>query len=270
MTKVAAPSRARDHRPTSRERAALYVYGLVHAREAPDLSEAPAGIPGASPPRTLGGGRSLWLVVADAPLALYGEPAIEKGLKSLTWVSKIALAHEAMIEHVMQFGTVIPMKMLTLFASEERALAHVQSMRRRLERLIERVAGRFEYGVRLWFQPVATPSGRPASTRKLGARFLLAKKERRDAEREARFVAHARAQEIFEQLASLADDASRRAPPVGPGTARLILDATFLVRAAAQKKFRTSLERWRRQLAPRGFEVSLTGPWPPYHFVEMR
>jgi hypothetical protein len=162
------------------------------------------------------------------------------------------------------------MKMLTLFASEERALAHVQSMRRPLERLIERVAGRFEYGVRLWFEPVAAPSARPKSARNLGARFLLAKKQRHDAEREARLMAHTRAHEIFEQLASVADDANRRAPPIGPDTARLILDATFLVHATAQKKFRASLERWRRQLAPRGFELSLTGPWPPYHFVEMR
>jgi hypothetical protein len=267
MTRTAAPARRAARK--SGERSAIYVYCLVRARKAPELTEAPAGIPGATRTRALDAGRSLWLIVADAPLARFGERAIEKGLKNIAWVSKIALAHEAMIEHTMPSGTVVPMKMLTLFASEERALAHVQSLRRRLERLLERLTGRIEYGFRLWFDPSALPSFSPIDAHHDGSRFLLAKKQRRDAEREARFLAHTRAQEAFDQLAALADDGNRRAAPIAPGATRLVLDAAFLVRATSQKKFHAAVERLRRQLGRRGFELSLTGPWPPYHFVEL-
>ena len=38
------------------------------------------------------------LVVADAPLNRYGEDAINRGLADLDWVSRAAVAHEAVVE----------------------------------------------------------------------------------------------------------------------------------------------------------------------------
>jgi hypothetical protein len=262
MTKTAAPA-GKKARSTGRGRSALYVYCLVHARRPPDLTGAPAGIGGSNGSRAIDAGRSLWLVAGEAPLALYSERAIEKGLKSLEWVSKVALAHEGMIEHVMASGTVVPMKMLTLFAGEENALAHVQSIRPRLERLVARLAGRVELGVRLWFEPAGVTIAREVVSGNAGAQFLMAKKRRRDAEREARFLAHTRAQEIFDELETLADDATRRTVPIGPTTGKLLLDGAFLVRATAEKKFRSSIDRMQKKLSSRGLELDLTGPWPP-------
>src|SRR5688572_17770531 len=99
----------------------------------------PRGLAGAGPVRLLDAGERLWLVAADAPLARYGAAAIERGLRDLTWVSACAMGHEGVVEHFARRATVIPMKLFTLFASDERAVAHVQRTRRRLDRLITRV-----------------------------------------------------------------------------------------------------------------------------------
>jgi hypothetical protein len=124
--------------------------------------------------------------------------------------------------------------------------------------------------VRVRFEPAEVTIAQEIVRGSAGAQFLMAKKRRRDAEREARFLAHTRAQEIFDELAALADDASRRVVPIGPATSKLLLDAAFLVRVGAEKKFRASVERMQKQLGSRGLELGLTGPWPPYHFVEMK
>jgi hypothetical protein len=42
--------------------------------------------------------RGLFLVVADAPLARYGDDAIQRGLSDLDWVSRAAVAHEGVVE----------------------------------------------------------------------------------------------------------------------------------------------------------------------------
>ena len=127
---------------------ATYLYCLVSAPKEPSLSKAPAGLPGASRPRTIDAGRGLWLVAADAPLSQYGEKPIEKGLQDLAWVSSVAVPHEAVVEHLSRAGTVVPMKLFTLFRSDARALEHVSRQRRRIDRLVARIEGREEWGLR--------------------------------------------------------------------------------------------------------------------------
>ena len=126
-----------------------YLYCLVQASRRPQLRSVPPGLPGAGPVRLLEGGRGLWLVVADAPEAHYGEAAIASGLQNMEWVSRRALGHEAVVESFLGAAAVLPMQLFTLFTSDERALAHVNKDRRRIDKVLQRVAGQHEWGVRL-------------------------------------------------------------------------------------------------------------------------
>src|SRR5438045_3748029 len=77
---------------------ATYVYCFVVAPKRPRLTRVPAGLPGTGPVRLLDVGPHRYLAVADAPLARYGEAAIRRGLADLAWVSRAAVAHEAVVE----------------------------------------------------------------------------------------------------------------------------------------------------------------------------
>ena len=68
------------------------------------------------------------------------EASIERGLSDLAWVSERALPHEAIIEFVGRSGTVLPMKLFTLFRTDLRARAHVTEARQRWQSLLRRVA----------------------------------------------------------------------------------------------------------------------------------
>ena len=77
---------------------ALYLYCVLLSSRRPRLSGRAPSLPGASPPRLVPAPGGLWLVVADAPLERFGETALEKGMRDLSWVTRCAVAHQGVIE----------------------------------------------------------------------------------------------------------------------------------------------------------------------------
>jgi len=269
---VRVPSGARA-RPTATARRAARPARRGDVDGAALARGAPPGLAGAAPPRALDAGDGLWLIVADAPLELYGAEPIERRLSDLEWVSRCAMAHESVVEHFSRAGTVVPMKLFTLFASDDRARARIVAMRASVDRTLKRVAAREEWGVRVTVDETAAAQ-RAADTARARARglpdgtgFLVRKQSARDTVR--RLVAGSREEidAVFETLARLADDTRRRTPVQGEVGARLLLDAAFLVAQARRARFRTAVERAAARLGREGCVLTLTGPWPPYNFV---
>jgi len=251
---------------------ATYLYCLVRSAREPSLRAAPAGLPGAGRPRAIDAGGGLWLVAADAPLERYGEKPIEQGLRDLAWVSSVAVPHEAVVEHVAKSGTVVPMKLFTLFRSDTRALEHVAKRRKRIDRLVERIEGREEWGLRVLLDETAAlrrarDEAQAVAPGAPGAAFLLRKKKEHDLAREVIEHARDRADGLFELLAVQADDARRRPPPPGEVGKRVLLDAAFLLQRKKAKAFQTKVRAEAKKLAGRDYQLTLTGPWPAYTFV---
>jgi hypothetical protein len=252
---------------------ATYLYCLAHARRAPRLGRAPRGLPHTGPLRLLDAGQGFWLVAAAAPLARYGSAPIEQSLGDLRWVSACAMAHDAVVEHVARQGTVVPMKLFTLFASDDRALDHIRRARRRLDRLVARVADRQEWGVRLTLDEaharrrLADRAPRSRADGVSGTGFLLRKKQVQDAARRLVTEARAEAEGIFASLSRRADAARRQTPPADGGPRRVLLDAAFLVPVRRAASFRAAVKALGRRLDGPSLQLTLTGPWPPYTFV---
>jgi hypothetical protein len=210
-----------------------------------------------------------WLVVTDVPMARYRDAAIERGLRDLDWVASVAMAHEKVVERFRSAEAVVPMKLFTIFTSDERAVSAFGRALRRLDALLDRVAGRDEWGVRVLVdtRAVAPRAGtrrapRPAS----GTTFLLAKKAERDAASATRRQATRVAAEIYRDVSGEADAARRRGLSSAEA-ATLALDAAFLVRRSRARAFQAAVARAGRRHAGDGYRVTLTGPWPPYTFV---
>jgi Gas vesicle synthesis protein GvpL/GvpF len=226
-------------------------------------------------PRAIEIARGLYAIVADAPAARYNQVVIERNLTDLDWVSRAAVAHEGVVEHFIDARAVLPMKLFTIFANDDRAVAHLRRERLRLSAVARRVAGQHEWGVRVLLdssRAVAepqTPVMRAKDGADIGAAYLLAKKVRRDAAEELAMRARRTAAGVYERLAKKARAARKRMSrdlPSGQGT--LLLDAAFLVARNRQAAFRAAAAKEAKGLAPKGYAVTLTGPWPPYTFVQ--
>jgi gas vesicle protein GvpL/GvpF len=253
---------------------ATYLYCLLRHSGEPSLAGAPPGLPGLESPRTLAVDEDLWVVVASAPLPDFGSGRIEERLTDLDWVSACALAHEAVIEHFRDAPALLPLKLLTLFSSDERALAHLRESRETLDRGLDRVAGRVEWGVRVRLDEAQAREALAAEAREAGpagsgTSFLLRKKREQEASRNLAGRLRAEVDAAWEDLAAAADLSLRREPATPPEQGgKLFLDAALLVPTARAAELEAAVGRFADRLAPKGGEVTLTGPWPPYHFVE--
>ena len=143
-----------------------YVYCLIAADRRPVLRRRFARLPGMGPVRLLEVDGRLWLAVADAPLNRYGEETINRKLSDLDWVSRAAIAHEAVVESFIDQRAVLPMKLFTIFTSDDRALEQVRSDRRRVDAIVKRVANQIEWGVRVTLR---RPGAKPVRLRRASA-----------------------------------------------------------------------------------------------------
>jgi hypothetical protein len=215
-------------------------------------------------------GRSLWLVAADVPLSRFGPESLEHGLRDLEWVSSIAVAHEAVVEHFtgMRDTAVIPMKLFTIFSSPHRAIAELRRRQKELSAILKRIRGCEEWGVRITRRTGDAVEGRDVRhARSSGAAFLMAKKHARDRARESGVQAARAAGEALNRLAALARGVRRREPPDGVVSPPLV-DAALLVPIARRSRFRASVGRVAEECRRAGAEIALTGPWPAYHFIQ--
>jgi len=255
-----------DHQAEADEAAAAatYAYCIIRGTAAEPLADVPPGVPGAQPPRLLSIVRGLVLVAADAPLADYAAAVIESRLADLSWVSDCALAHEAVVEHFVAGGDILPMKLFTLFSDDARAVAELAAEAPRLSRLLDRVAGAEEWGVRVRYSPerarqAVAAEAAPAAT---GRAFLERKRRQQEAARGGAERAREAAAAAHRDLAGGSRAAVVRSLP---DSSSLVLDAAYLVPREVSERFRGAVADAAERLAT--CEVTLTGPWPPYHFA---
>jgi hypothetical protein len=220
----------------------------------------------------LDAGRNQWLVVADVPLDRYGAKTINKRLSDLDWVARCAVAHEAVIESFINAPAVLPMKLFTIFTSDDRALEYVTRDRRHVDAVLDRVKNHQEWGVRVVLdraRALAAKTPRRRSAPASGAGYLTRKKAQRDATAELATRARRTVAELYDRLARQARLARRRLASDMPVTGGpLLLDAAFLVATARARRFRAALAREARGLARGGYVLTLTGPWPPFSFIQ--
>jgi hypothetical protein len=255
-------------------RSATYVYCITRGDRPPPLTRAPPGLPAFGPARAVPVSPRLWLVAADAPLDRYDEAAIQHGLHDLEWVGACAAGHERVVEHVARTGTAVPMKLFTLFASDERAVANARELAPRIERVARRIDGCVEWGVRVHVderRARAAARDRAAGAlprRAQGKSFLLMKKAEQTGVHRTIRTARRDADQAFAQIAESARESVKRPPVSREVASRVLLDAVFLVPSGRAREFQSAVKRAQTSLSKSGCEVTLTGPWPPYHFVD--
>jgi len=205
-------------------------------------------------------------------MSRFSADEINRKLGDLNWVSRAAIAHETIVESFRSARAVVPMKFLTIFSSDERAHAEIAANERRVSEAITRVAGRDEWGVRVTLdraRAAASDAKTAPAPRATGSDYLRRKKAARDHDVELSARARRVVGELYDRLAPRASEARRRTGgdlPMADGP--LLLDAAFLVPRARTKSFNALVAREARALAPQGYQVVVTGPWPPYTFVK--
>lgn len=263
----------------STREALVYLYGIVPA-ETPAPPGDLQGIDG-GPVSVRPIGR-VSAVIGSVAADAYGDDSLDARLEDLVWVGDRGIAHERVLDWFAERGPVIPISLFSLHRDIERLCERVGAEEHEFARILDRLRGHREWGVKLWRRESVAFEGIDRLSPSLkqvaaeiaeappGKRFLL--ERRRDAMRkeELRSASKRITHELFLDLRRFAA-AGMAIPLPGspPGSDRaLLLHAAFLVADAAFEDFRGAVSLQARELSGSGFEVELTGPWVPYHFSD--
>jgi hypothetical protein len=243
------------------EATGLYVYGVTLV-----------GVPcdGA----TVDEGR-LRAIVAEEPLAQFEPEALEAAAADPAWLETRLRSHEEVLEAVLASGPVAPFRFGTIFRSEADLRAALARAQDRLATRLEELRGTAEWGVKAWVDEEALHSSLGRADDGLegmseGRRYLLAKRLRRQSEAEANELAFSRANDAHVQLSTHAVEARLEAPSgLDERTGRrLLLRASYLLADDRRPEVERLLDELRQRDAELGLDYVLSGPWPPYGFVD--
>lgn len=246
---------------------ATYVFALVARGRTLALPRTLPSLPQASAPALLAVRPGWWLVVCDVPLSAYGTDGLQRRMSDLEWISTVAVAHEAVIEAFLRADAVLPLKLFSIFSTPARACAHFLEREAHLREVIGRVTKAEEWGVRVALRAQPARQAVPArTTPSSGAGYLLGKRAQYQSAASRQGRVRQLASELFDALATLSSATKQRQEAQAPGG--LVLDAAFLVPRVEATHLKAAATRYARALKPEGGDVTLTGPWPPYSFVQ--
>jgi hypothetical protein len=261
----------------------VYLYGFVEAEDRAG-SAALAGVVGVDPDADVHLVREgpVAAVVSEVQADEFSEAALARKLNDIGSLESVARGHERVLDALVASGTVLPARLATLYRNEDDVRRVAAEQQSALTKAFRRLAGVREWGVKVFVrrpcllkrleeQGAAGPASSAARAVPQGAAYLAERQRRQELERRLRSEVLARADEVHEALRGLAT-ASRlvgtRAELPGDDLGELALNAAYLVRREDEGALRELVASFERRLDGRGFVVRLTGPWPPYNFLE--
>jgi hypothetical protein len=259
----------------------VYVYCVVGGENA----TVPEALAGVDPPHpvTLVSEGGLAAVASPVPLDQFGEESLRDNLNDVAWLEDKARAHEHVLERVRERTTVIPMRLCTIYRSE----ASVREMLTResvaLSDALTRLARRTEWGVKVFVDRDALDRRLPEDspglaelTREVeragaGEAYLLRRRLEELRGEEGERVLEDRCGEAHARLSSAAVEAllnplQPRDVTGHPG--EMVLNGVYLVDDGVTDQFHGAVAALAEEYRADGFDVQLTGPWPPYNFVK--
>jgi hypothetical protein len=259
-----------------------YVYGVLPAAQLPDDAWPTSGMDPAYPVEALSHGDIL-AAVSQVPLGEYGEQGLAAHLEDLQWVEEKVRCHQEVLGALMQHGPVIPLRFGVIYLDAERVREMLAEGYERWERLLAELRGKQEWGLKLYVsretlihkvgevsprvQQLKTEIARQSS----GAAYMARKKLDAIIAEEMERLCDEYAQESHDRLASRAVRACTNPLQSREVTGRdeqMLLNGAYLVREEQWPAFRAEVAALEEQYGPLGLIYALTGPWPPYSFVD--
>ncbi|HZM92332.1 MAG TPA: GvpL/GvpF family gas vesicle protein [Vicinamibacterales bacterium] len=244
----------------------IYAHCAVRARSRPVTARWPR-MPRGGSPRALDLGNGLWVIVSTVPGKEY-ESGLARRLSDVEWLAECGVAHHEVIARAAHGRGVAPFRLLTLFRSDDRAIAEVTRLRARIERALDRVNDRREWVVRVAAVAQARrPKNRPIS--RSGTSYLMERAAQSSRWRAGAASASADARRVARALIAALNEYADQVVQRPSEAAHVLYDGALLVSREREHDLGNVVRQWAPRLAPVGCRVSLTGPWPPYSFVSL-
>lgn len=247
--------------------AATYAYAVTRGLDASRLD----GSPGVSdqPVRAIEHA-GFTALVSTVGLDEFGEDALHRNLEDLGWLEATARAHHAVVEKAGAVTPTVPLRLATVYHSDERVRAMLTQQQAPLAEALSRIEGCTEWGIKAYADPESFTAESQADTLAAsgsGKAYLQKRRNQHRNREEAGRAATERAEDIHAAFADIAV-ASRRHPPqsqqLSGHAGWMILNGAYLVDETRTEEIQAMVAEFSEQP---GVELELTGPWVPYSFA---
>jgi len=190
------------------------------------------------------------------------------------WLANAVRAHERVVLAAFRSAPTVPMRFGIVHPDRETVRRMLAEHAEGLHAELARFDGLAEWSVRVHVdqEVVAAsvtaepdPEAAPAPPEEGGRDYLLRRRTQRvTRDRLREFIAE-RLAEIEHDLAAVARDSS-----IGANQGDAAFSAAFLIARSDEPRLLSVVETLGVRLADHGFTFELGGPWPPYHFTDLR
>jgi Gas vesicle synthesis protein GvpL/GvpF len=219
-------------------------------------------------------------LASEVPLDLYGEEALAEHLSDATWTAVRAMRHETVVEYVAKRASVVPLRFGTIYLERSSIERLLTDKGRELAQIIERLRGREEWGVNVYWDratllasitevsPRLRELARQAEAASPGQAYLIQKKIEALRVDEGKTALNEIIERLEQTLSAHADEAKRLRILKVEATEHGELKGkfAFLVKRSQFEEFRAAAERLAEENVAAGVRLELTGPWPAYNF----
>lgn len=169
--------------------------------------------------------------------------------------------HARVIRECFQTMTVLPFRFGTVFDCDEALRRAVRTNRKTFMESVERLRGKAEMHFKILLKDAGVEQALKDLPAGVGAEYLCKLREQASRERERQTKARALSLQVHKLFSPLEEDIVCKRVDSG----NVLLDFAHLIDTNSIPKYQN-----RYSAATRHFKdcrVSITGPWPPYHFM---
>jgi hypothetical protein len=175
---------------------------------------------------------------------------------------KAILEHARVVSECFRGTTVLPFRFGTVFESDEELRRAVRANRKAFVATVDRLRGKAEMHLKLMVRDGAVhrADGAPLPA-VVGGEYLSRLKEKATRDRERQSRARTLSVQVHRMFNPLEAEVSCKKVDSGG----MLIDIAHLIDHQSVEKYQNRYNTAARQL--KGCDLTLSGPWPPYHFM---
>ena len=243
----------------------FYMYGIVSTNQVVDSMFAGIeGLQERSVVYSLPCG-NLTAIVSKLTDTAFSPYVIRKSMRDNGWLKDQVRHHAGVLSEAKGLMTIIPLRFGTVFSSENGIRRFVETQRSKMLDTLSRLQDKSEFGIR-----VVCDAERLLSSAEFKG-IVDQQKYSKDGGFSLDAIMANVARRIHAPLNDMASEAVSKGVPAAQTAENMIvaLNSTYLVPVVGEKNFRARVTTLAQEMRNFGVTIEVSGPWPPYHFVDV-
>lgn len=168
--------------------------------------------------------------------------------------------HGRVVSECFRDRTVLPFKLGTIFESDEALRQAVRGNKRSFTESVSRLRGKSEMHIKMIVPEALAQQIVSDTLARPGSEYLTQLREKASRDRERQSKARALSVQVHKLFNPLEEEITCKKVDSG-----VLLDIAHLIDSKTVEKYQTRYNLAQRQF--KDIRISLSGPWPPYHFT---